>query len=275
MHLLFLSADNDAPWIGIFLFFSPILLGIGYGIYISARYYYWYNIKPIDHHSKSILEKYYPYYYNLPGSLKGMFERRVILFIRAKDFYGQEGLEVTHEMKVLIAASAVQITFGFKFFQLPRFTKIFIYPHSYYSRHTKKRHKGEVFPLGKIIKLSWDNFLKGFGDPTDGINLGFHEMTHAMSLENKFHSNGVSSFINAKAYRIWKQLAKHEMDLIKSEQSTFFRKYAATNLEEFLAVSVEVFFEQTNSFYEYNPQLYKATCLLLNQDPLPNKLAKE
>jgi len=272
VHILFLKTEEPVSiWVLVF-FLLPFILGLLYAIWASARYYYWYNLKPMDRHYKTILEQYFIYYQNLPASLKPMFERRVALFIRAKDFYGQQGLKVTDDMRVLIAATGVQITFGFKFFQLPRFNKIFIYPDAYYSRQTKKKHKGEVYPLGRLIKLSWNNFLKGFADPKDGINLGIHEMTHAMSLENRYASNGVSNFINRSAYRTWQNYAHIEMENIRNGKTDFFRAYASSNIEEFMAVSIEVFFERTEDFYDYNPMLYKATCNLLNQDPLPNKL---
>lgn len=199
--------------------------------------------------------------------------------MRGKTYYGKEGLEITDEMRILVAATAVQITFGFKFFQLPRFSKILIYPTQYYSKQTKKHHKGEVYPMGRWIRLSWDNFLHGFGDPHDGINLGLHEMTHAMSLENRIRTNGAHSYINPKAFAQWKPLALAEMERIKRQEKSIFRDYASVNLEEFLAVSVEVFFEQTEAFLAYHPALYTATKLVLNQDPLSNRaqteLAKE
>lgn len=268
MKILFLASETtDFDWT-IPLFFLPFFVAAVYGLYITIRYYYWYNIKPIESHYKIILGKYFTYYNNLTPKLKGVFERRVSLFIRAKDYYGQEGLKITDEMKVLIAATAVQITFGFKFFQLPRFHKIFVYPHAYYSPQTKKKHKGEVHPLSRAIKLSWDNFLNGLQDPADGINLGLHEMTHAMSLENRFTSNGVYGFISPKTFYKWKVIAQKEMQLIKKGGKSIFRSYASTNIEEFLAVSVEVFFEQPNEFANYNSPLFKETCNLLNQYPI-------
>lgn len=244
----------------------PIFI-VGYIVYSVVRYNYWYRFRTIEPESKRILEKYFSYYRNLPHSSKKKFENRVVLFIRSKDWYGQDGLKITHEMKVLVAASAVQITFGFKYFQLPRFTKIFIYPKPYFSPITQKHHKGEVHPQGRAIKLSWDNFLKGFQDPNDGTNLALHEMTHAMSLENRFAGNGVSDFISPRVYRKWKELAMQEMEHIKTGGKSVFRAYAATNLDEFLSVSVEVFFEQPTEFRNYNPELFLATCKLLNQYP--------
>ena len=251
----------------IFLVGGPLFF-IGYAVYHSSKYFYWYNIRNIEPESKMVLQKYFSYYRDLPNSLKKRFENRVVLFVRSKDWYGQNGLEITHEMQILVAATAVQITFGFRFFQLPRFKKIFIYPSAYYSATNKNYHKGEVSPMGKIIKLSWDNFLKGFSDPNDGINLGLHEMTHAMSLENQFHNNGVSNFISPFAYKKWRRLAEQEMAHIKSGKKSLFRTYASTNIEEFMAVTVEVFFEQPNEFKEYHPSLFKETCNLLNQYPV-------
>ena len=266
--------ENIVPGILVLIVIGGFFFLIGYVIFQVVRYRYWYSVKNIDPKSKNTLERYFLYYRNLPKSLKKKFENRTILFIRSKDWFGQDGLEITPEMKILVAATAVQITFGFKFYQLPRFSKIFIYPKAYFNEQTKNYHKGEVHPMGRIIKLSWDNFLKGFGNPEDGINLGLHEMTHAMSLENRFTSNGVSGFIAPYAHKVWLKEAALEINTIKSTSNSIFRKYAATNMEEFLAVSVEVFFEQTQQFQAYNPELYKATCNLLGQDPLPRKLVK-
>jgi Mlc titration factor MtfA (ptsG expression regulator) len=93
-------------------------------------------------------------------------------------------------------------------------------------------------------------------------------MTHAMSLENRIKSNGVYGFISRKALRRWMVLAKEEMQHIRKGGKSIFRDYASTNIEEFLAVSVEVFFEQPNEFSNYNPELFQETCNLLNQYPV-------
>lgn len=245
----------------------PIFI-ISYVLYHIIQYQYWHNFRPIDPEIRSILQQRSIYYQNLNQKLKSRFERRVVLFIRSKNYLGKDGLKITREMKVLIASTAVQITFGFKFFQLPRFTKIYIYPEEYYSPVTQRRHKGEVFPMGKSISLSWNNFIKGLDNPSDGINLGIHEMTHAMSLENKYLRNGVSGFIRPQSYRKWIGLAQKEIDRIRQNGPSIFRDYAATNIEEFMSVSLEVFFEQSEKFYQYNPELYRATVQLLNQNPL-------
>jgi Mlc titration factor MtfA (ptsG expression regulator) len=49
---------------------------------------------------------------------------------------------------------------------------------------------------------------------------------------------------------------------------TVLDKYAATNFQEFWAVSVETFFEKPLQMKTNEPVLYNSLCDLLNQDPL-------
>lgn len=252
--------------LGLIMLIAPFF-GIYYVLKSIVQYQYWKHFRPMSPENKIILQQYFTYYNGLPPKQQRQFERRVELFIRSKEFVGKRGLEVTNEMRVLIAATAIQITFGFKYFQLPRFKTINLYPDVYKSPYTNKYHKGDINPGKKTISLTWNHFLEGFKNPNDGINLGYHELTHAMSLENRYTGNYAHSFIDKKVYNRWKTLAMVEMDKIAQTDDSLFRKYASVNLEEFLAVTVEVFFEKPNEFYHYHGSLFRLTCQLLNQYP--------
>src|SRR5690606_20823431 len=76
---------------------------------------------------RRILEKHALYYQRLSPENKCKFVERVYIFIRSKTFIPRRFKKVTLEMKTLIAASAVQLTFGFEKFEMPHFTKILIY----------------------------------------------------------------------------------------------------------------------------------------------------
>ena len=53
-------------------------------------------------------------------------------------------------------------------------------------------------------------------------------------------------------------------------------RYAATNYNEFWAVSVETFFEKPFQMKQEMPVLYRGLCQLLRQDPLlPGKLMEQ
>src|SRR5688572_446284 len=141
-------------------------------------------VLPVPQLYKDILQKYFRYYQLLSPVNKGKFERKVCNFLYSKRFIPRNINEVTIEAKVLIAASAVQLTFGLPNIYLQHFDKILIYPNEYYSSVTKQYHKGEVNPRFGIIVLSWNNFVEGYIKPVDSVNLGLHEMAHALRLQN-------------------------------------------------------------------------------------------
>lgn len=224
---------------------------------------------PLRRSRKKILSQHFAFYGNLSAKNKKRFEQRVQEFIFRKEFIPRQIDRVTEEMKVLISACAVQLTFGYPRIFLSHFKRILIYPNDYYSTINKTYHKGEVNPKLRAIVLSWRHFVEGYINPSDGINLGLHEMTHALHLENRI-ANKEFNFINPAVFNQWDKLSKIEMRQIAQNQDHLFRKYASTDSEEFLAVAVENFFEKSAEFKVQHGELYETLALLLNQDPLKN-----
>lgn len=225
------------------------------------------RLLPVPARYREILQKYFPYYKNLSESNKQKFERKVTQFIYRKRFIPRQVDQVTVEAKVLIAASAVQLTFGLPGVYLSHFNKILVYPNDYYSSVTKRYHKGEVNPRFGIIVLSWQSFVDGYIYPHDSKNVGLHEMAHALRLETLIRSEEMAPFdpdllqeFDAFANKICldPQFSSH----------TFFRPYACTDEHEFFSVAVENFFERPQQFKTEMPELYRIMAQLLNQDPL-------
>ncbi len=216
---------------------------------------------------KTPISKHSNFYQHLPPKSKAKFEQKVNYFLLTKEFIPRDLEEVTSEMKALIAATAVQLTFGLPDITLKHFNKILVYPNDYYSTISRQYHKGEVNPHLKAIVLSWHHFAKGFANPTDGVNLGLHEMAHALKLENLIQ-NGEHSFFDLEEYKKWLGIAKQEIDTIKNGGNSIFRKYASVNEDEFFAICMELYFEQPHQLFEYNPELYKTLSSLLRQDTM-------
>jgi Mlc titration factor MtfA (ptsG expression regulator) len=218
-------------------------------------------------YSEQILSSKFVYYQRLNDTDKTKFLKRLVNFIDTKDFQGCGGIELTQEMIVLISASAIQLTFGLDEFLLDHFSKIFVYPNVYYSRINKQYHKGETNLAGAIV-LSWNHFLEGYNKPHDKVNLGLHEMAHALRFD-KFKNDDYDYFFNTY-FDKWQAIAKDEFKRTKDGSSPFFREYGGTNANEFFAVCVESFFESPAGFKKLHPEIYKHMCILLNQDPLAN-----
>lgn len=222
---------------------------------------------PVPQKYKEILQKYFAYYQKLSAQNKAKFERKVAQFIYGKRFIPRNVDEVTIEAKVLIAASAVQLTFGLPDFYLRHFRTILVYPNDYYSSITKRYHKGEVNPHFGMIVLSWQSFIDGYIQPNDSKNLGLHEMAHALRLEVLIRNENIPPFEE----ELLKQFDNYALRICNDDQmrgANFFRAYACTNEHEFFSVAVESFFERSTEFKDQIPELYQIMVRLLGQDPL-------
>ncbi|MEB2777772.1 zinc-dependent peptidase [Algoriphagus sp. D3-2-R+10] len=215
-----------------------------------------------------ILEQKFPYYFRLSEKHKGEFREKLQVILTTKSFIGRSNLRVvTPEMKILIGATIVMVTFGFSDLRLPHFTKILIYPDTYYSTISKQYHRGEVNPRHGIIVMSWSCFLNGLENEKDGINLGIHEVAHALKLENQIYYNDEFEFFNPEAFRSFQNVAKEEIARINAGIITVFRSNGGINDDEFFAVALETFFEKPHEFFDYNPELYGTLVRLMQQDP--------
>jgi hypothetical protein len=175
-------------------------------------------------------------------------------------------------MVVLISASAIQLTFGLNEYRLDHFSRIFVYPKAFYSKISKQYHKGET-NLAGAIALSWSHFIEGYNKPNDKVNLGLHEMAHALRFD-KFKSEDYDLFFNTY-YDKWQTVAQEEFKRTRDHSSSFFREYGGANFNEFFAVCVEVFFESPAEFKKLHPEIYRHMSILLNQDPLTDFTMEE
>jgi MtfA peptidase len=205
------------------------------------------------------------HYYNcLEPKLQKRFVYRAFSLINRFRFIGRQGFQVTEQVKLLVVSAMVQLTFGFKRYSLGRFKTVFVYPDSYLNPFTGKIHDGEVHPRGLIV-LSWKKLVRGFADPNDRINLGLHELAHALMhtiLSSNDHEKGLNEYLEKVI-----KLSKEDIEKINNGSSHIFRSYAGSNVDEFFAVAIEHFFEDPKEFSASLPDLYRKLTQLLKQDP--------
>lgn len=254
------------------------MAALAFGLWSTGNDIYIYVINRINHRVqmrqplsakyRQILQKYFAYYNVLSYSEKLDFEQRLVRFMFSKNFIARGIPVILDDMKVLISATAVQLTFGLPQVYLANFDKILIYPDEYYSHISKRYHLGEVNPRAGIIVISWKAFVTGFGDLNDSLNVGIHEMAHAIHFENRIR-NSEYDFLDQQAVLKLKIITDRETIRInEAPEAHFLRSYAATNEYEFFAVSLEYFFEQPLELYQSIPDLYATLKQLLNQDPI-------
>jgi Mlc titration factor MtfA (ptsG expression regulator) len=206
------------------------------------------------------------YYKSLSIPLRRRFVLRVMEFMKFKKFEYVD-LSPDEKMPLLISAAAIQLTFGLDEYLFDFFDTIYVLQHDYRYGMYNTPFAGHVSHDG--IYLSWDNFLRGFANDADGDNVGIHEMAHALAYVNfTADDNGGEDDVFKARFEQFAQTAHPIFDDMQQGGQNMLDRYAATNYNEFWAVSVETFFEKSLLMKQEMPRLYNALCELLGQDPL-------
>ncbi|AWG23918.1 zinc-dependent peptidase [Flavobacterium kingsejongi] len=235
-------------------------------IFKKPLFLHWYPfINKLRHEQRQILLREFPFYRKLSDKNKVYFEHRVKAFLLHYRFVGRENLVVTQEMKILVAATYIMLSFGMRRYLINVFRYIILYPGTYYSVNTQQYHKGEYSPKNKAVVLSWADFLSGLRNSNDNINLGLHEFGHALHL-NALKSNDTSAAIFTDEFnKILQYYKDHELQR-QLVSKNYFREYAYENQFEFLAVLLEHFFETPDTFKSTFPELYHNVKTMINYE---------
>ena len=275
-NLIFIQQDSDASkviiWIivciMVYITFHFIVKMVDTAYVIKNKkpfYVHFYPfLRKLTPEQKSILVNNFRFFNRLKRKQKQYFEHRVASFMKDKEFIARGGYTITNEMKVLISATAVMLTFGFRDFYIGLISKIVVYPKQFYSKTNNKFHKGEFNPKLETLVLSWEDFKQGFDVENDNLNLGIHEFTHAIHL-NSIKENDISSTIFSDSFNELTKMLSTENELRnRLVTSKYFRKYAFTNQFEFLAVAIENFIETPQDFKSEFPEIYGKLRQMLN-----------
>jgi hypothetical protein len=220
------------------------------------------------------------HYYNLLNAEEQQtFIRRVNLILSKKEFQGESQVQVGEDVKLLFAGTLVKLTFGLHNYELAWHGTIIFFPSLFVFGKNGQSMKGLTFFSDRMV-FSLPDFLHGIKDPHDKLDLALHECAHALKanhvrdITHLFENETrVSVFYDTanrfeERFILWYNEALPEYRAMQQNKSGdhFFRQYAAANMDEFWAVSIEHFFEAPIEFRQRHPKLYEHTALLLNQD---------
>ncbi len=231
---------------------------------------------------REILHRRFPLLASLPPEDQRELEGHIQVFLAEKQFEGCDGLVITDEMRVVVAAQACLLLLHRDTAYYPDLRSILVYPSTYYSRVTEEDEEqktaflGQSWQRGPVI-LAWDAVQGGVSDRSDGQNVVFHEFAHQLDEEDG-RVDGVP-VLNAKGplperlsrYRSWAKILSKEFEELRraSEegQSSVLDEYGVANPAEFFAVATECFFEKPRPLREKHPELYAELKRFYQQDP--------
>jgi Mlc titration factor MtfA (ptsG expression regulator) len=222
-----------------------------------------------------------PYIRALPVNLQLQLKRHIQVFIAEKSFIGCDGLKITDEMRVTIAAQACLLILARARDYYPKLREVLVYPGSFVverehvdgigvAHHARQVLAGESWERGQVV-LSWQDTLEGAATPDDGQNVVIHEFAHQLDQETGV-ANGAPVLPRRDQYARWSQVLGAEysrlQDCALQQEETLFSNYGASDPAEFFAVISEVFFEQPRRMADEHPALYRELAAFYGLDPL-------
>jgi MtfA peptidase len=220
---------------------------------------------PFPDARRSLLQQWCDHYSRLPGDLRARFEDDLRIFLAEKPVTGV-GVEVTDELRLLVAASAVTLSLGWPSYEWEQLNEVLLYPDDFDRDYEfgVDDLSGQAHPWGTVI-LSVPALCQSFRDPDDAYHVGFHEFAHLLDLEQARFDGIPRGFDDAAAGR-WVEIREREIPRMLRGESVL-DEYGAHDPVEFLAVAVEAFFEAALALRQNHREVYELLAAFFRQDP--------
>jgi Mlc titration factor MtfA (ptsG expression regulator) len=227
-----------------------------------------------------ILRRRVKSYRRLPAQLQQQLKEHMQVFLAEKDFIGCDGLVVTDEMRVTIAALACLLILNRETDYYPNLRQVLVYPGAFVVdmeesdeagvvRNDSHVLSGESWSQSQVI-LSWEDVVEGAAVDDDGYNVVIHEFAHQLDQEAGY-ANGAPELATRGQYARWSRVLGEEYERLRASveagEQSLLDDYGATDPAEFFAVLAEVFFEQPLPLREENPVLYDELSRFFRVDP--------
>lgn len=227
---------------------------------------------------RSIIADHVPLVRRLPSGLSGRLEGKINVFLSQVEFIGCNGLEVTDEMRLSIAAQACLLVVNSEVWY-NHLRTILIYPSAFKSRRTERDgyvvteresvRTGESWSRGPVV-LSWRHAEAGAANDRDGHNVVLHEFAH--QIDDLSREAGGATLLGqgqtfAEWARVFSQAFDRHVQHVGQGHRTLFDPYGASAPQEFFAVAVEVFFERPADMKREDPEVYRQLSELFRLDP--------
>lgn len=202
------------------------------------------------------------------------------LFLADKEFAGMQGLEVDDGMAVAIAAQACLPILSLGLPQYDGFKGIVVHPDVVVARREVMDEDGVVHLYdeelsgeameGGPVMLSWRDVADAGDSAAWGYNVVIHEFAHVLAMRDGA-ADGVPLLPDRAARERWLAVLEPEWqdfcERVDAGEDTLIDPYGAEAIDEFFAVSSEVFFVDPAALRDGHPDLYALLAGYYRQDP--------
>jgi MtfA peptidase len=226
-----------------------------------------------------LLYRRVPLYRCMPTEVRERLDGLVHEFVTDKQFVGCGGLEVTTEMKLVIAVQACLLVAGREGHHYDALRSILVYPDEFVVPEEWHDDDGVVTTGEQVlagqawgqdrILLSWHDVQLG-GHSDEAYNVVIHEFAHYLD-EEEGAMNGAPALAGPEQYARWADVFQHEFAALRAAadagEDTFLDPYAAEDEAEFFAVASEAFFETPGELRQRHAALYRELSGFYRLDP--------
>lgn len=204
------------------------------------------------------------------------------LFLSRKEFHGAQGIEITDEMAVAIAAQACLPILKLGIEAYDGFIGIVVHPDEVVAAREVMDEDGVVHQYDEVltgeaveggpVMLSWSDVVSPTGSADDMVyNVVIHEFAHVLDMADGA-ADGVPPLPSAAARDAWIECIDAEYErfadrIDDGDENTLLDPYGAEAVEEFFAVAAEAFFVAPQAMREEHPQLYELFKGYFRQSP--------
>lgn len=205
----------------------------------------------------------------------------VQIFLSEKSFLGCRGIDITDQIRVIVAAGACRLLLGLPDLDVfPRLREIIIYPHDFKetieaigpdgTRYAIERIRaGEAWRRGPVV-LAWNSVGHSFQGLRDGYNVVIHEFAHVIDMQNG-EADGIPPLPTREWAHRWESVLVREYRAFVAKERygemTLLDPYAATDQAEFFAVATEYFYERPEEMAVMHRELFKLFVDFFGRDP--------
>ncbi|MCE9606810.1 MAG: zinc-dependent peptidase [Planctomycetia bacterium] len=227
------------------------------------------------------IEKNVHLYGTLTEDERSQVHGYVQVFVAEKNWEACNGLTMTDEIRVTIAAQVAILTLGLPSQYFDHVLSVLVYPDTYVAeRETAKvggvvevgdsARLGEAWYRGPVI-LAWGDVLKEGRGERRGHNVVLHEFAHQLDMLNGRDVDGTPPLESVDQDRRWTEVIRRRyrqlVDDCELGRATPLDCYGATNIAEFFAVATELFFERPAVMKSRLEDLYGMMREFYRQDP--------
>ncbi len=209
-----------------------------------------------------------------------LLRQMTTLFLAEKEFTGTQGLVVSDEMAVAIAAQACLPALKLGMDWLKGFVGIVVHEDAVIARREVEDDDGIVHSYdeelsgeamqGGPVMLAWRDVEDSGASAADGYNVVVHEFAHVIDMHGGVTSGAQTRLPNRTRGR-WLNALTDEYErfaaALDAGEQTFLDPYGGQSIEEFFAVGAEAFFVAPEELELELPQLYGLLQDFFRQDP--------